>query len=54
MGVGRRKKAGPKKVKMPQVEFDLEAISEIRRRKKRSKQRRKKFSETGLRITPTS
>jgi len=37
---GRRKKRGSKKVKMPQVEFDLEAIKEIKKRKKRSKQRR--------------
>ena len=37
---GKRKKGGSKKVKMPQVEFDLEAIKEIKKRKKRSKQRR--------------
>lgn len=38
---GRRKKGGSKKVKMPQVEFDMETIKEkIKRRKKKSKERR--------------
>lgn len=35
---GRRKKRGSKKVKMPQVEFDMEAIKEIKKRKKRSRE----------------
>jgi hypothetical protein len=39
MRVGRRKRGGSKKVKMPQVEFDLEAIK-IKKRKKRSKERK--------------
>ena len=30
---------GRKKKKMPQVEFDMEAIREIKKRKKRSKKR---------------
>jgi len=38
MRIGRRKKGGSEKVKMPQVGFDLEAIKEIKKRKKRSKQ----------------
>jgi hypothetical protein len=33
--VGRRKKGGSKKVKMPQVEFDMKAIKEIKKRKKK-------------------
>jgi len=37
MRVGERKKAGAKKVEMPQVEFNLKAIREIKRRNKRSK-----------------
>ena len=37
MRVGGRKKAGAKKVEMPQVEFNLKAIREIKRRNKRSK-----------------
>jgi hypothetical protein len=40
MRVGRRRKVGSKKVKMPQVEFDLGAIKEIKKRKKRSQKRR--------------
>lgn len=40
MRVGRRKRRGSKKVKMPQVEFDLEAIKEIKKRKKRSQKRK--------------
>jgi len=40
MRVRRRKRGGSKKVKMPQVDFNLEAIREIRKRKKRSKERR--------------
>jgi hypothetical protein len=35
---GRRKKGGSKKVKMPQVQFDMEAIKEIKKRKKRSRE----------------
>ena len=35
---GRRKKRGANKVKMPQVEFDMEAIKEIKKRKKRSRE----------------
>ncbi len=39
--IGRKQgMRGPKKVKMPRVEFDMKAIKEIRKRKKRSKQRR--------------
>jgi hypothetical protein len=41
MRVGKRKKAGAKKVEMPQVEFNLKAIREIKKRNKRSKQGRK-------------
>jgi hypothetical protein len=37
MRVGRRKRGVSKKVKMPQIEFDMEAIKEIKKRKKRSK-----------------
>lgn len=37
MRVGERKKAGAKKVEMPQVEFNLKAIMEIKKRNKRSK-----------------
>ena len=40
MRVGRRKRGGSRKVKMPQIEFDMEAIKEIKKRKKRSKERR--------------
>ena len=41
MRVGREKRAGAKKVKMPRVEFDMKAIKEIiKKRKKRSKKRR--------------
>jgi len=38
----RRKQAirGRKKGKMPQVEFDMEAIKEIKKRRKRSHKRR--------------
>jgi len=35
--VGKRKRGGSKKIKMPQIEYDLEAIKEIKKRKKRSK-----------------
>jgi hypothetical protein len=35
--VGKRKKAGAKKVEMPRVEFNLKAIREIKKRDKRSK-----------------
>jgi hypothetical protein len=38
MRIGRRKRGGSKKIKMPQVEVDMEAIKEIKKRKKRSKQ----------------
>jgi hypothetical protein len=34
MRAGRGKKVGPKKVNMPQVEFNLKAIKEIKKRKK--------------------
>jgi len=37
MEVGRRKKRGAKKVKMPRVDFDMETIREIKERKKSSK-----------------
>jgi hypothetical protein len=40
MRVGRRKRGGSKKVKMPKVEFDFKAIREIKKRKKRSKERK--------------
>ena len=40
MDVGRRKRGGSKKVKMPQVKFDFKAIKEIKKRKKRSKKGR--------------
>jgi hypothetical protein len=40
MRIKRRKKLGRKKTKVPQVEVDMEAIKEIKKRKKRSKQRR--------------
>jgi hypothetical protein len=36
----RRKGAGRKKEKMPRVEFDMEAIKEIKKRRKRSQKRR--------------
>jgi hypothetical protein len=39
MRVGRRKRRGSKKVKMPKIEFDLQAIKEIKGRKKRSKKK---------------
>jgi len=39
MGVGRRKKRGPKKIEgfssLQAVEFDIDAIEEIKRRKRR-------------------
>ena len=35
----KQKKGGRKKERMPKVDFDLEAIKEIKKRKKRSKQR---------------
>ena len=34
------KRGGSKKVKMPRVEFDMDAVKEIKKRKKRSKERR--------------
>jgi len=34
------KRGGSKKVKMPRVEFDSEAIKEIKKRKKRSQKKR--------------
>ena len=34
MKVGGRKKRGAKKTKMPEVEFDLEAIRKIKKRKR--------------------
>jgi hypothetical protein len=37
MKVGKKKR-DPKKGKMPQIEFDLEAIKEIKKRKKRSRE----------------
>jgi len=40
MRVGRRKRGGSKKVKVPQIEFNLDSIEEIKKRKKRSKKRR--------------
>ena len=40
MRVGRRKRGGSKKVKMPRVEFDMDAVKEIKKRKKRSQKRR--------------
>ena len=45
MKVGRRKKRGSEKVKMPYIEFDLEAIWEVKSRKK--KLRRKEVKENG-------
>ena len=36
----RRKGAGRKKEEMPQVEFDMEAIKEIKKRRKRSQKGR--------------
>jgi hypothetical protein len=33
-------KRGSKKVKMPRVEFDMDAVKEIKKRKKRSQKRR--------------
>jgi hypothetical protein len=42
-GDGHKKKAskkGAKKVKMPRVEFDMKAIKEIKKRRKRSKRKR--------------
>jgi len=38
---GRRKKKGAEKAKMPRVEFDLKAISEIKIRKKILNRRKK-------------
>jgi hypothetical protein len=35
----RRKGAGRKKVKMPRVEFDMKAIKEIKKGRKRSKRK---------------
>ena len=40
MRVGKRKKGGAKKVKMPRVKFDMKAIKEIKKRRKRSQKRR--------------
>lgn len=40
MRVGRRKRGGSKKVKVPHIEFNLDSIKEIKKRKKRSKERR--------------
>ncbi len=34
------KSRGSKKVKMPRVEFDMDAVKEIKKRKKRSQKRR--------------
>ena len=34
------KRGGSKKVKMPRVEFDMGAVKEIKKRKKRSQKRR--------------
>lgn len=34
------KRRGSKKVKMPRVEFDMDTIKEIKKRKKRSRKRR--------------
>jgi hypothetical protein len=34
------KRGGSKKVKMPRVEFDMDAVKEIKKRKKRSQKRR--------------
>jgi hypothetical protein len=38
MRIRRRKRGGSEKVKMPKIEFNLEAIKEIKKRKKRSKE----------------
>jgi len=40
MRIKRTKRRGPEKIEMPQVEIDMEAIKAIKKRKKRSKQRR--------------
>ena len=40
MRIKRSKRGGSKKVKMPRIEFNLEAVKEIKKRKKRSKERR--------------
>jgi len=34
MRTGREKKVGPKKINMPQVEFNFKSIKEIKKRKK--------------------
>jgi hypothetical protein len=36
----RAKRGGSEKIEMPRIEFDMETIKEIKKRKKRSKQRR--------------
>lgn len=38
--VVKRKRGGSEKVKMPKIEFNLEAIKEIKKRKKRSQKKR--------------
>jgi hypothetical protein len=40
MGIKKSKRGGSEKIKMPQVEVDMEAIEEIKRRKKRSRKRK--------------
>ncbi len=39
MKVGRKKRRVRKKVETPKLDFDMEAIKEIKKRKKRSKKR---------------
>jgi hypothetical protein len=38
--IRKQVKRGAKKVKMPRVEFNMKAIKEIRKRRKRSQERR--------------
>jgi hypothetical protein len=40
MRVGRRKRGGAKKVKMPRVEINMDVIKEIKKRKKGLQKRR--------------
>jgi len=40
MRIRRTKRGGSEKIKMPRVEFDMDAVKEIKKRKKRSQKRR--------------
>jgi len=45
MEVGRKKRKGPKMVEMPQVDFDLEGIREIQKRKEKIYKRGSKINQ---------